>query len=151
MRVPKDVFAMIVSYLPVAKVFELWCTGRELHEMKYYRNIYNKLILPHLKILQMNKFNEFFTSNGDCNILFKGDDDFGKYGIFKWVKHDHGCFVKCGTKYIFIKWYRYLGSFSFIFDCKIIHKNNIKCIEREFNLLKIEYKSNLIVFHLNKI
>ncbi len=34
MRVPKDVFAMIISYLPADKVFELWCTGRELHEMK---------------------------------------------------------------------------------------------------------------------
>lgn len=34
MRVSKVVFAMIVSYLPVDKVFELWCTGRELHEMK---------------------------------------------------------------------------------------------------------------------
>jgi hypothetical protein len=150
MRVPKDVFAMIISYLPADKVFELWCTGRELHEMKYYRNIYNKMILPHLKVLQMNKFNEFVTTNNnEFNILFKGSLE--KYGVFKWVKEHHFYHVKYKTKYIFIEWYRYVGSFNFIFDCKITHKNNIKRIKIEFSVFKIEYRSNLIVFHLNKI
>lgn len=39
MRVPKEILNIIVSHLPISKIFELWCTGRELHDIFVESNI----------------------------------------------------------------------------------------------------------------
>lgn len=82
MRVPKEILNIIVSYLPISKIFELWCTGRELHDMKYFRDLYNYKILPYLKMVTLIKFEKFiYEQNKGFYICFKDDWLLETFGI----------------------------------------------------------------------
>lgn len=161
MRVPKDVFAMIVSYLPVAKVFELWCTGRELHEMKYFRNIYNQMILPHLHMFQNIKFVKYCYENKIFNVNFKDNWLLETFGVMKLytkfddsqhnIKKDY-IFDVYKNELIFSVLLRSLTvdpTIVIIWKKDDLHNHYFFRMD-EFTILKIEYKSNLVVFHLKK-
>jgi hypothetical protein len=82
MRVPKEILNIIVSYLPISKIFELWCTGRELHDMKYFRDLYNYKILPYLNLVTLIKFEKFaYEQNKGFYICFKDDWLLKTFGI----------------------------------------------------------------------
>lgn len=51
--VPFEVYVLIVSKLPMHVVYELWCTGRELHSQ---RELFNDCVLPWLRIMQWRQF-----------------------------------------------------------------------------------------------
>lgn len=65
MNLPFEVYLHMVEYLPDAKLLELWCTGRELHAYKW---LYNKRILPQLRLRQWHTFLHWMHRCGERTI-----------------------------------------------------------------------------------
>lgn len=56
---PPELFVKIVEFLPDEVIFNLWCTGRELHGIK---SIYIQKILPYIKKTTLLKLENYQKS-----------------------------------------------------------------------------------------
>jgi len=59
MNLPPELFVKIVEFLPDEVIFNLWCTGRELHGIK---SIYIQKILPYIKKTSLLKLKNYQKS-----------------------------------------------------------------------------------------
>lgn len=145
MRVPLDVFGLICEYLPNEVVFNLWNTGRELHDKIKFRKIYIGKILPFLRMATMSKLDIYLKN---CRPFYVEIDDSGilkSFGI-----------MEC-------KWSLKEKIFIMSFTCGqlIINSpsngNSIKLDmywsigEHQFVLEKVEYFKYCLVFPLLKL
>jgi len=95
---PPELFVKIVEFLPDEVIFNLWCTGRELHGIK---SIYIEKILPHVRfqtfIKLENMQKDFYVQIDDGGIL-------KNYGIVGCTVKKRGMSVmlNIGFAYIYI-------------------------------------------------
>lgn len=171
MRVPKEILNIIVSHLPISKIFELWCTGRELHDMKYFRDLYNYKILPHLKMITLIKFEKFiYEQNNEFYVCFKDHWLLETFGILNgrsnFVFYDHISIIDLqmfnkNIKFHVIKNKKKLFwvSIDKYEMCVYWENDNLSDHDKKFrfdvfNIRRIEYSTcwfyPLVIFHATK-
>lgn len=165
MRVPLDVFGLICEYLPDEVVFNLWNTGRELHNKIKFRRIYIGKILPFLRMVTMSKLDIYFKNLylKNCNFFYVEIDDgwiLKSFGVMKckWSLHYLNIKNKIFTNMTFNCGQMMLDSLSeYLQDEEssitlyMFWSNDNLHRTDTFVLEKVEYLSYLCVFPLLKL